>query len=310
MHSSLVRLALMAAVVALPFSAVAQTQNQPSDNRYGTWSPPGEKTAANKNLQGLLKSLNKLIANAEKAGAADPAFLRDLKKLAARYKGSWSKPVVSDNFSDGDYDNKPRWSVTSGEYWVEKGYGLRARVTAPASSGTTAKSLSKEDLAISILGAVLNGTNKNATNKSSTGVKSKPSAIETRADVSNSFSATLKMSSWKSAGTFSIGVNQGLGQAGYRVVYAAGNSPALSLVKVSARAHSVLGTQNITMLEDNNPHAIAWTRTANGSMTVKLDGKVVLSARDTSFRDRFDSLQFTSQGSDVIVKSVVLKGSK
>ena len=62
---------------------------------------------------------------------------------------------MSDNFSDGDFDRAPRWSVTSGEYWVEKDYGLRARVTAAAASGgSSTQKLSKEQLAISILGAV------------------------------------------------------------------------------------------------------------------------------------------------------------
>lgn len=311
MHTPFFRIAVISAVAALPLIAPAQTTAQTNnDNRYGTWAPPGDTAAESPQLKGLLQSLNKLITDAEKARAADPTFLRDLKELTARYANPWTKNIVSDNFSDGDFDRNPRWSVTSGEYWVENGYGLRARVTdAALSGGGSSQTLSKEKLALSILGAVLNGANKNVTTKTQPSAQiSKPSAIETRARVSNSFMTELKISSWKGDGTFAVALNQGIGDAGYRVVYAAGGNPSLSLVKVTQRGRSVIGTKNITALEDNNTHALAWTRTQSGTMTVKLDGKVILQERDTSFKDGFDTLQFSSKGSDVIVKSVALKG--
>lgn len=308
MRTPFFRIASVAAVATLPLSAIAQN----NDNRYGTWTPPGdaaaETTNNGKSLKNLLKNLNQLIKNAEKAKAADPTFLRDLKNLAARYANPWTKMIVSDNFSDGDFDRAPRWSVTSGEYWVEKDYGLRARVTAAISSGgTSSQTLSKEKLALSILGAVLGGTNKNTTSTQPSAKVSRPSAIETRARVSNSFSVMLKFSSWKGDGTFAIALNQGIG-VGYRIVYATGANPALSLVKVTQSGRTVIGTKSVTALEDNNTHTLAWTRTKDGTMTVKLDGKAILKGRDTSFRDGFDTLQLSSQGSDVIVKSVVLKG--
>lgn len=317
MRTPFFRIAAITAVAMLPLTALAQT-TAPNDNRYGTWAPPtgaagdqtNNTTNNGKSLNNLLKNLNKLIKDAEKAKAADPTFLRDLKKLTARYANPWTKKIVSDNFSDGDFDRSPRWSVTSGEYWVEKDYGLRARVTAPtASGGTSSKALSKEKLALSILGAVLNGTNKSTTTNTQPSAKtSKPSAIETRARVSNSFTMGVKFSSWKRDGTFAVALNQGIGNGGYRVVYATGTKPTLSLVKVTQRGRSVIATKSMTALEDNNPHALAWTRTQNGTMTVKLDGKAILKGRDTSFQDGFETLQFSSHGSDVIVKTVVLKG--
>lgn len=309
MRTPFFRIASVAAVATLPLTAIAQN----NDNRYGTWAPPSdaaaETTNNGKSLKNLLKNLNQLIKDGEKAKAADPTFLRDLKKLTARYASPWTKVFVSDNFSDGNFDRAPRWSVTSGEFWVEKDYGLRARVTAPASSGgTSSQTLSKEKLALSILGAVLNGSNKNTTTTQPSAKVSRPSAIETRARVSNSFSVMLKFSSWKGDGTFAVALNQGIGDVGYRIVYATGANPALSLVKVTQSGRTVIGTKSVTALEDNNAHALAWTRTKDGTMTVKLDGKAILKGRDTSFRDGFDTLQLSSQGSDVIVKSVVLKG--
>ena len=104
-----------------------------------------------------------------------------------------------------------------GEYWVEQGYGLRSRVTEPATASSNGVKVSKEKLALSILGAVLSGANKSgsATTAQPQAQVSKPSAIETRARISNAFAATLQMSSWKADGTFEIAVNQGLGGAAH-----------------------------------------------------------------------------------------------
>ena len=314
------RFIVLATVAALPLVAPAEAQT--NDNRYGAWAPPGTaenapanapRAAQKKNLKTLLKDLNALIEEAEAARAANPVFLRDLKALAARYANPWSKRMLFDDFSDGEFQRNPAWSVTSGEYWVEQGYGLRSRIVEAAAASTAPQKVSKEKLALSILGAVLQGTNKDggaAAPAPAAAAPAKASAIEARARISNAFSTTLKFSSWKAGGVFGLAMNQGLGGAGYRVVYKAGKKPRLKLVRVTARGRDVIDAKAIAALEDQKVHNLKWTRAADGAMTVSIDGKAILSARDASFRDPFDALQLTSQGADVIVKSINVMGAR
>ena len=301
--------ALIAAATLLPLTASAQS----NDNRYGSWQPPGSaSTQQSGDLKALLKDLNALIKDAEQARAADRMFIRDLKDLAARYENPFTQRQFFDDFADGNFDRTPAWSVTSGEYFVEQGYGLRSRITAAAPAAAQPQKVSKEQLAISILGAVL-GAQQNGGNAGSapqpTAQVDRPSSIETRARISNAFAATVQLSSWNANGTFEVAVTQGIGGAGYRIAYTAGQNPTLELVRVTSRGRGVIDSKTITALEDQKIHTLSWVRTKDGTMTVKLDNQDTLSARDASFRDRFDGLSLSSQGADVIVKSVQVLGA-
>lgn len=306
----LITVAWLASAALLP---LAGAQAQSTDNRYSAWTPPSAVNDAR--LNGMLKELDALIREAEKARAADGVFLRDLKALSARYQKPTAQRLLFDDFADNDFQRNPTWSVTSGEYWVEKGYGLRSKVTdaaVPANDAADGGQISKEQLAISVLGALLQGANKNppAAQPQPTATVNKPSMIETRTRISNAFSATVELSSWKADGVFEIGITQGLENAGYRVVYAAGQNARLELVKITSRGRATVDAKTLTALEDQKVHSLVWTRASDGTMSVSVDDKAILNARDDSFRDPFEALQLSSHGADVIVKSVQLMGAK
>lgn len=323
MHTPFRRFILTTALcAALPLGAHAQSDA----GRYKSWSSPDAPgatgatgaPAANQDgqLRDLLKDLNALISEGEKARAADRVFLRDLKDLAARYENPWSMRVLFDDFADGDYVRDPMWSVTSGEYWVERGYGLRSKVVAQAAAQAAPKKVSKEQLAISILGAVLSGAAKNNGGTVTTTqpvAKARPAAIKTRARITNAFAVTMDFSSWNAQGRFNVAVTQGTGEAGYRVAYIPGANGAkaqLELIKTTSRGQSVIDGASVAALEDKRTHTLSWTRRTDGGMDVAIDGKKALSTRDQSFRDTFDSLTLSSDGADVIVKSVGVMGAR
>lgn len=317
MSTALFRRTLLASVVVvLPLASQAQT------SRYQSWSAPGASTRAQGDTQKLLKDLGALVDEAEKARAADKVFLRDLRDLMARY-GQGAAPglsrVLFDDFADGDFTHNPVWSVATGEYWVEQGYGLRSKSVTAAigsgSSGSTGAKVSKEQLALSILGAVLQGANKNKTNADTAPAptKAEPAVLSTRQRISNAFGVNLDLSSWKGEGRFGVAVTQGTGSAGYRAIYTpkqGARGATLELVRLTSRGAAVIDTTSITALEDQKNHSLQWIRAADGQMTVNLDGKKVLSARDTSFRDPFDGLALLNDGADVIVKSVEVSGTQ
>jgi hypothetical protein len=316
-----IRRSITAAVLrALPLCVAPLVAGAQTDgNRYGAWTPPdaAQRAGQNQDVQTLTKELDALIQEAEKSRAANPAFLRDLKALSGRYTG---RPIAQggferllfDDFSDGDFQRNPAWSVTSGEFWVEQGYGLRSKVVEAAATGNGSAPLSKEQMAMSILGAVLQGANKNSGGAAAPApaAPAKASAIETQARISNAFDATLEVSSWKADGVFALALNQGLGGAGYRVEYTAGQAPRLELVRVTSKGRSVIDAKATVAWEDQKTHRLEWIRAADGSMSVSFDGKAILNARDTSFRDPFDGLEISSLGADVIVKSVDVSGAR
>ncbi|MCR4377154.1 MAG: hypothetical protein NUV50_03555 [Rhodospirillales bacterium] len=315
-----VLLALPLYCASLCFAPLAMAA-EADGNRYGAWTPPDAQAAAsqNKDVNALVKELNALVREAESSRAANPLFLRDLKALAARYDRSMDNRVLFDDFSDNDYQRNPEWSVTSGEYWVEQGYGLRSKVVDAAPAGGGSAPISKEKLALSILGAVLQGANKNSDKNSgnsgsapvpAVSPSAKASAIETRARINNAFDATLEMSSWQAQGTFALGIHQGLGGLGYRLEYTAGQNAMLQLVRVTSSGRAVIDSKAIAALEDQKIHSFNWQRSVDGSMNISLDDKAVLSARDGSFRDAFDGVELASQGADVIVKSISVAGSR
>lgn len=288
-----------------------------NESRYGTWNDPNASSPrSSQDVKSLLKDLNKLIDEAEQARAADRMFLQDLKDLATRYENPWSVRIFSDDFKDGDYIRNPQWSVKSGRYWVEKGYGLRNETTSVSATKTQApaKKVSKEEMIISIFGAVLGGKKKSTSTKApSTQTASKPATISARTRITNAFALNTEISSWNAQGRFEIGVTQGTSGAGYRLAYSPGTNGAkslLELIKITSRGKGVIDQVSIAALEDKRTHTLAWIRGNDGMMSVSVDGTSALNVRDQSFRDAFNGVQFTSDGADVIVKSINIMGTR
>lgn len=283
------------AFALVPMSAQAQT------SRYNAWSDPAAQAAAATDLQTFRDRLNKLIDEAEKARAADPNFLLDLRKLANGVTDPYPTTLLDDAFTDGNYTANPTWQVLSGEYFIESGWGLRNRILSQQSQ--TAQINSGDDLAKALLGGII---------KRAAGVPNTQSVSEnviaTKTPIPNAFSVALEVSSWQPDGHFEAGVYQGQDTAiGYRLIYATGKT--LQLVRVGSRGSSVLQTSNKTFaLEDKKSHALAWTRSADGTMKVTLDGTEVLSVVDRGFSDPFDGLRLSDKGGDFIVKRVTVKG--
>ena len=96
-------------------------------SRYSTWGNPdnqatgSEQNADSQRLQELVGKLNKLVEDAEKARAADPIFLRDLKELSLAYGSLPRKKLIFEKFTDNDYTTNPTWTVKSGRFWINKG---------------------------------------------------------------------------------------------------------------------------------------------------------------------------------------------
>lgn len=272
------------------------------NTRYSTWADPSGTTGGDDSLPAFIEKLNKLIDEAEKAKAADPVFLRDLRNLARGAVTPWNTVLLDDSFTDGNFTANPVWEVLSGEYFIETGWGLRNRLIT-AQQTQQSSSGGGEDLAKVLLGQIL----KRATGTQSGNAGPTQNVIVTRTAISNAFALELEMSSWLAESHFEAGVFQGANaDIGYRLLYVGGKG--LQLHRVGSSGSSVIATSDPVTLEDKAFHKISWTRGTDGAMHVSLDGKEMISTTDRAFSDPFDGVRISDSGGDFIVKRIALKG--
>lgn len=288
---------LFAILVLLPMHAGAQS------SRYSTWSDPSAQDSSDtQSLDEFIDKLNTLIDEAEKAKAADPVFLQDLRNLANGTETPWNAVVLDDSFADGNFTSNPTWEVLSGEYFIETGWGLRNRLIA-AQQNEQSSGNSGDDLAKVLLGTIL----KRATGQQDDGGHPASNVIVTRTDVSNAFSLEMEFSSWEPGGNVDIGVFQGQNaNLGYRLLYSSGKG--VQLHRVGSSGSSVIASSEPLTLEDKKFHTVTWTRTKDGQMRVSVDGNETLAATDRAFSDPFDGVRISNTSGDFIVKRITAKG--
>ena len=293
-------------ILGLPGVVSAQS------TKYSTWSDPSnpDGAAGNAEIKAFTDKLNKLIDDAEKAKAADPIFLKDLRALANTYSAPALRTIFSDTFEDGDFTQGPAWNVVSGAYFIEKGWGLRNKILeAGQSAQSETKVDSGEDLAIALLGSILQQATGSQQQKAAPAAQTSENLITSSIRISNAFSMAFDVSSWIANGHFEVGVFQGsAATTGYRLVYRTGQ--ALQLIKVGSKGRTVIAQSNVALsIEDKTFHTVTWVRGNDGQMIVTVDGTEMLRAVDKSFSDVFDGVRLSDQGGDFIVKRITVEGA-
>jgi hypothetical protein len=298
---------LIVLLVSAPVSAETK--------RYSTWS--GSVAAGGgggEDLQKLIDELGALIDEAEKARAADPRFLQDIRNLTQRYERPWRKLLLSDDFHDGDFAADPAWAVSAGRFTIERGWGLRSYIEPTAATAETEpeKPATDRDVAVSLLQGILRQATrqKGGAEKAPPAARTEQADIHTAAAITNAFIIEMRLSSWKSPGRLEFGPYQGADrQGGYRLVYTPGGP--LSLVRQTARGVSVVDSSaEPVVLEDKKVHQLSWTRLADGTMKVAIDDKEVLSTFDRGFRDPFDGFVLVNKGGDYILGRLDIHGTE
>lgn len=293
---------------------VAQSQeNRYQPNWHGAPHPGGGST------QALIQELDRLIDEAERARAADPLFLRDLRDLALRFSWPWHRRVFSDDFSDGDVTRNPTWMVEGRAVFVDRFAGVRTQVVPPyrPRHRDTDRRQSHQDLALQLFSTILDPSGGNQRQDPRPGHRpgrapyEQPIEMKAVAALSNAFALRLTLASaTPDVGRLEIGVTQGADNPGYRVAYNAGGTPAVELIRVGSRGTAVVDTsRQPVVLEDDAPHDLLFTRTGDGTMAVSIDGKEIIRTRDQSFRDSFDGILIINKAGDFTVKSVTAYGS-
>ena len=299
--------AALAVAASLGAGGLALAQSTGTEApRYAPWD-------SGQNLQSLLDELDALIDEAEKARAANPVFLKDLRDLAAKYQAAAAAPatppaaapvvrLLSDDFADGNYTAAPAWKVSAGEYRIETSgtyTGLRSTVAAQPATAASG------NLAAAILGAILQP-------QTGSGSTAKYASIYTPVKISNAFALKMELASKFTGGRLDVGPYQGAsGNYAYRLAYFPGAAQGLQLLKVTPQGSTVLGAyKGAVYLEDKKRHVIDWKRDAAGAMTVAIDGKTLITATDAGLKDPFTGLLIINSGGDYAIRSIAIDGTQ
>ena len=266
------------------------------EGKYGQWQ------STDNQLEKMIDELDLIIEEGSNARAAHPDFLKDLQKTIDKYRIPKKIVFFSDNFADNDFNNNPVWTVSLGEYSIDR-YGslyssIAIRKPPPQEE---AKEESNGDSGIRVLLDVLNELAKDGKDQQGTGVSADQAVIYSNATIPNSFILQYSFRSTSSWGGTSIGVFQGDDlKTGYHLIYQA--SPAedrpMQLVRYRYSKPYIVDEvrENGPDLDDGLDHDIRFVRGSNGDMVVTVDGKEVLRSSDLSYQDDFAGVAISNSG--------------
>lgn len=296
---------LLATALVLPLlAAVPATRAedyQPWQGPYNTGSPnqPGDTSQ-------LVRQLRQLIYKAEKAKAADPNFLRDLKNLANSYDQG-SIQILSDNFSTGQYPDNRRWTVIAGDWRIitqpAQGLGTQVR-NQQANTGNSTQSLVN-----GLLGALIA---PQGSNQSQTQQTNNYAGLSAPVAIPNAFSLHFEFSPSQDATRFDLGMYRDNDDGAYFLSYmpTAPRGFMLSSSVPGQGTRQIAYSPGVMNLNGRGFHAVDWKRDRDGRMTVAVDGQPLIDVTDTSLRKPFDGFVMGNSGGSYIIRSVVITGSR
>ena len=262
-------------------------------------------------LAAALDDLRGITDEAERTRAADRSVIAQLRDLIQRYDWPWPVALFSDDFRDGDFDRAPAWRVATGNFQVEADLGLHVWFKPPKKAATTKKDDSAKQLLGAILGEILKQPGGDGANETASATSSE---IYLRVPITNAFVIKVHLASLRKPGKpgrLSIGPYQSNDRAiGYRLVYVAGKNSKIKLLRVSSRGSATIAKQTLDVgLEDGRIHDLEWRRATDGTMSVLVDGVLVLETLDSRLRDPFAGLSIITPNGYFGIRQISADGT-
>lgn len=292
----------------------------------------------------LVQELKALTSKAKQQNAADRWLQRALESLVAKYDNPWTRVLLEEDFSDGDYQSNPAWHVLSGRFRVDASLGLVSRVqglpaanhpAANASPNTAAPATNNNDVAGALLGALLQNAlgggsprqsaNSTPSSAPSSAPSSTPSAsrdkrVETAQirlplAISNAFALQSEFS-LHSGTTASYDMEYNLFQGtsarwGYRLRLRIDEPASIELQRVRRGRNEIIASAALPAAMKNGAiHSLNWHQTPAGLVQVALDDRPLFEIQDKAFRDGYQSISFVNRGGDIALRRLDIKGTE
>ena len=208
--------------------------------------------------------------------------------------GSISFAYLEDYFTDGELDNNPPWRMRQGEWYIDPTYGLRARQPNEASNTPIRP---KE-----VLKSLLTGDTPEV---SETSAQPRAALIETPTSIGNAFSFAARIVDHAGTGTAHFILHQGgANWLGYRLELRSGPQPVVVLTRRGSNGYKDITKVAIPGFTTGKEHELRWARLSDGQMLVLLDGRPVITSRDTVFREDWTGFAFFNAGGDVSIRAL------
>lgn len=208
--------------------------------------------------------------------------------------GSVSFAYLEDYFTDGDLGSNPPWRQRQGEWIVDPVYGLRAQQPAETSDVPIRP---KE-----LLKSLLTGDASDADDDS---VPTGAALIETPTTIGNAFSLAARITDHAGNGTAHFIVHQGgANWLGYRLELRSGPQPVIVLTRRGSNGYKDITKVAAPSFTVGKQHELRWARLSDGQMIVLLDGRPIITSRDTVFREDWTGFAFFNAGGDVSIRAL------
>ncbi len=201
---------------------------------------------------------------------------------------------LRDDFADGDYLANPAWTVRQGQFTVDPAFGLRP---------VAAESVAPAQVTPQALLQYLIGDARPAVPEPT--AESGASLIEAQADIGNAFSLVATITDHGGEGAAHFILHQGgANWLGYRLELRAGPRPLVVLARRGASGYKDIMKVEAPGFTSGTPHQLRWARLADGQMFVLIDGRPIITARDTVFRQGWSGFGYFTADADISMRNI------
>lgn len=201
---------------------------------------------------------------------------------------------LRDDFSDGDYLSNPAWNVRQGQFTIDPAYGLRPFTP----EATASPQVTPQALLQYLIGE---GEPQAAGPAGDTGA----SLIEVQTDIGNAFSMVATITDHGGEGAAHFILHQGgANWLGYRLELRAGPRPLVVLARRGSSGYKDIMKVEAPGFTTGKPHQLRWARLSDGQMFVLIDGRPIITARDTVFRQNWTGFAYFTADADVSMRNI------